>query len=808
MERKIFAVVLALLGQVAAGDWYVSKLGNDANSGESAVAPKLTIQAAVDAASSGGTIHVAPGIYSDFATDSIYGRTCVLITNKVVTLMASGAKKDTVILGRRQANVDHGMGTDAVRGIVVATADGTTISGFTIRNCCTDYQNNAGNAACIGGGFYDPAGYGSKVTVVDCDFQACSGTRGGGANGGTFVRCRFTGCMASQFGCGAQRANAFSCVFWGNRTTTVVGRQNVAGVLSYPGETINCTIAFNEGCPFANGEKYIRNCLVVGNTAWVDVTAYFRNCANDKGVTQYDSVEVTTDDLFSPATGDWRLKSGSVAIGAGNVDYLSNAAIPTAYRDVDLLGNPRKTGNVVNCGAVEGAATPVETGVAFVSSTPQYGLMAVDGSVTGSSIPLPLRTAALPVVPVISFIATDGYGMVALTNTIGETDIHWPLMDETVPLRIASATNLTYNTIAARVYHVATDGNDSTGDGTEAHPYASFTKVIGLSGHKIMLVHAGNYTPTPDTTCGNSRLYVSSQTSFVRVKAKDGASVTTIEGASDPTGEFGLGENAVRCAYLDGLVALQGFTLRGGRSREASASSTIQRRAGGVALVDVRSCVADCVIEDCIGVFGAAVCGAGTAQGKGQALRCTIKECSVPVLGNNEVSIISRVDLHSCLFYGNTIPPENNSSSVIGPGCDAYFCTLAKNLAPYGALTTAGNANARNCVVYATTGGGVDLPYEGNYTGFSCGLFGTSKADVSNYSDCVTGNPRFASIAANNYRLRSVSPALNVGSLAYVTDRDLVDVTGTKFPFAASGTCLAGCFAEIVPVRGMIVSFR
>lgn len=793
----------------APADIYVSTNGLDAAGRGSEASPFRTIQYAVDATPNGGTVHVAPGIYDDFTESAALGRACVVITNKAVTLRASGGRAETVILGRRQPGTDHGMGPDAVRGIVATNAANTVISGFTIRNGCTALgSSGASDILHSGGGVYTTGSRDVAFYVVDCDIQACSAEYGGGANGGRFVRCRFTGCMAAYAASAANNIRAFSTVFVGNRSSDLRSRFNSVGVLRRP-YIVNCTMAFNEGTPFINlDDNYAINCIVVGHTAAMDGTSAGKlvNCATDAANASSSCVQITSDDLFSPATGDWRLKTDSAAIGAGDASKVTKN-MASAYTGTDLLGNPRKTGDAVNCGAVEASATAVETGASFVSCAPQYGLMAVDGAATASAVPLPLRVESLPAEPTVSFLPVDGYGMVVLTSSAGAGETHWPLMDETVPMRIAaaSATAVTNTLLAGAVYHVAPSGDDANGNGSESAPYATFAKVMTLdNAAKLILAHPGNYGHlVPSYYRGSNRVEIAKNN--VRIKAVAGPAATVIPGASDPAGESGLGASAVRCvAFKENLAAIQGFTLRGGRTATGTGTSA---RGGGAQIENHSGSVLDCVIEDCIGAWGSAI---ASGSGGGHAVRCTVRNCSVPAGANANYAIALNANLDTCLFYGNSLPSEATSSTVIGPNCNARFCTVAGTSSPFGAFSQ--RASAWNCVVADTMGGGVDLPWSsGGAYNFTSGLFKTSTQDASNYATSVQGNPKFANAAMDDYRLRDRSAAISAGSLEFVTDRNLADVTGMKYAFVdfAAGTCVAGCYAEIATTPDVtVISIR
>ena len=129
----------------------------------------------------------------------------------------------------------------------------------------------------------------------------------------------------------------------------------------------NCTISGNVATRGGGGidldesaKLYVYNSIVAGNSApegkdinlfSSDATAYGYNVLTSFGDWE-EEVDVrnynATDVLFTDAeNGDYTLANGSVAIDAGNDEYLPNGA---AY---DLLGNVRVQGNNVDLGAYE-----------------------------------------------------------------------------------------------------------------------------------------------------------------------------------------------------------------------------------------------------------------------------------------------------------------------------------------------------------------------------------------------------------------------------------------------------------------------
>ena len=116
---------------MAARDWYVDQInGHNDNDGQTSGTAKQTIQAAVDSASSGDVIKVAEGIYQDVNTTYSGISACVIITNKNLTIVATGAKEKTHIVGRHAAT-DTGVGEGAVRCVYVKNDCNKTVRIYT-----------------------------------------------------------------------------------------------------------------------------------------------------------------------------------------------------------------------------------------------------------------------------------------------------------------------------------------------------------------------------------------------------------------------------------------------------------------------------------------------------------------------------------------------------------------------------------------------------------------------------------------------------------------------------------------------------
>lgn len=150
------AAVFTLLAPAAfAGDWYVdAAYANCSSSTGSASQPFCTIPPAIQAASSGDTIHVAPGTYDD-----------AVLIDRSLTLVGTQGAAVTILDGHK------------VQG-VMAFAPGVTadLSGLSIVK---------GISNLAGGAF---VATGATVTFRDCVFRANANTGSNGAGGAIAVQ--------------------------------------------------------------------------------------------------------------------------------------------------------------------------------------------------------------------------------------------------------------------------------------------------------------------------------------------------------------------------------------------------------------------------------------------------------------------------------------------------------------------------------------------------------------------------------------------------------------------------------------------
>ena len=323
---------------VFSSNWYVTTNGNDAAAGTNWATAKLTIQAAIEAATNGNTVWVSNGVYAtggvtNYPAGSILTNRVVI--NKAIAVRSVNGLGATVIRGAWDPSSTNGRGDAAVRCAYVA--NGGTLSGFTLTNGATrkidsTLTETRGGGVC---GLF-------SGNINDCLMVGNTANVGGGAFGGTLNRCRLTRNCAGSGG-GSSDATLNHCLLTGNSASDGGGGTS-GGTLN------NCTVVGNAGLRFGGGVGYCRlyNCLVYSNAApispnWHLLYGINNSCTTpDPGGTN----NITADPQFADAAaGDYRLRASSPCIDAGDNSY--------AVGTTDLDGNPRIINGTVDMGAYE-----------------------------------------------------------------------------------------------------------------------------------------------------------------------------------------------------------------------------------------------------------------------------------------------------------------------------------------------------------------------------------------------------------------------------------------------------------------------
>ena len=259
-----------------------------------------SIQDAVDVADDGDMILVADGIYAPFDArnkaieiKSVNGCEYTFIngggTNRCATLGYEESQTNTVLTGFALFNGDAS--TDNV--LVLWNCGGGVCCG-TVRNCWIE-----GNAASKGGGAY----YGALEGCVIAGNSAT--TYGGGSYYGRRVNCTIVGNTASYDGGGTYYGEAYNTIVLGNSQASY-SYSTPTEDNYYGGDFAYCLTS-----PFVSGDGNITG------------DAGFRDAANS----------------------DYSLLRSSICVNSGSMDYMTT--------DVDIIGNPRVSGEAIDIGAFE-----------------------------------------------------------------------------------------------------------------------------------------------------------------------------------------------------------------------------------------------------------------------------------------------------------------------------------------------------------------------------------------------------------------------------------------------------------------------
>lgn len=832
--------------------YHVAMSGNDATydglspfptttpgAGGKLLGPKRTVQAALNAAVSGDVVSVGEGVYEGVA-DFWLGATVAYLDKKRIYLRGAGKGK-TVIRGSK--------GTTAGRCLTIHGADsnGTLVEGITFRDGETDadvqdsYQR--------GGGVY---GNNSLTYFVDCAFKNCCANKEGGAlygAGAVLVRCLFDGNVSKcQDGgsaiFGQQLINgAYNCIFIRNGDPSYLN--SVLNVCTPPGSGstgspfVNCTFVGNStgAIPSQSYDAQYYNCIFTCHPSKAltrsSITAYY--CGTDSYGTiasgngsNFNASEASFTNfdyqVFSPATGDFRLTGDSCAVGSGNAEYCAISGgsaklgfLPEEYLDTDYLGLPRFTAGRVSRGAVETPASVNSSAPALVKKPMKINGVLVDA--VSVDLGLWVRTenypAAARLEPADSSVPL--YCFISSANSARFPDLQggvWHVFEPVSTLTIAKPSgfwskwvtglnNLTTIDAAGIKWADSKLADYSQANGSEEHPYKTIQEAVDAAPNfGIVKVKRGTYAEGGVQDCHGASARVAVTDKSVRIEGVEGCEKTILKGAFHSDGQK-TGANACRGFCLLNVTSgaycgVGGFTITGcagpafetvGASSEALDYAGAAVMASVTSATFVRNQVYDCIISNNYAYSSPALFS-------GWAQRCVIADNHQEVLpGVNSVrgAACRYATLSSCLLYGNA---KNGYVASVGHKSMAFNCTIHEGTS---IRSMDDSSKVRvNTIFYGSNTGNPES--DGAY---AAGCICYEDANLKSSKNWMTVvDPLFADPAAHDYRVASLSPALSIGALGnneYSYSKYAVgSLEGLPLAVDEGGAIMAGCCGETV----------
>ena len=614
--------------------WYVDDDGDDNNDGFRKGSPFKTIKKAMGLASSGGVIHVAPGLYNE---GNMGKKSSESTTNRVevkagVTLVGDQGAASTIIEGAyATVNPSSGCGNDAIR--CVRLNAGSVIRGFTLRNGAT--YNFGDGASDWGGGVRGDSTSGNPSYAVDCVVENCRAVRGGGTYGGCYVRCVIRNNASANptySDLGAYDAvGYYGCVF-------SEGKSNYGVYCSGASKLVNCSLIGTS--LLANGSLQVYN-------SYIDTEkggSKFYRCAIDS------QVSGTKASYYEDGTEKSLASSGKTGVDTttfrplfvatalrdkGNDDYLD--LYPEAWRGgPDISGGARIENGAVDIGAGE-YTFDGQANVGFTVETIDQG-----GGLS-----------ALRVTPVHnSDLLCTGFSFNGIEYVF---DGLTPIVTEAVEGDPMALFVVRYAERPTDWYVSPTGNDDNFGYASDV-PFRTFDKAMSMAqSNDVVHALAGTYDYGFMGLDGGTTNRVEVK-EWVGLVADNGPEMTVIVGRKSES-DNGYGPGAIRCVYLKNGSYVQGFTLCGGG---AVKENDVNKCGGGVSGSSAadKTAVVDCVISN-----NAAVRGGGAYYTT--CIRCRFS-------GNKASSWANG----SGGYFGNYIDCVFNGNNVCTPGlvlnCSVY----------------------------------------------------------------------------------------------------------------------------------------
>ncbi len=780
------------------------------------VSPYLTettaatsIQDAIDVATSGDVILVSRGAYASGGRGGYTQTSNRVVINKAVFVRSLEGPALTSIVGAPDPETTNGPA--ALRCVYIAA--GAVLDGFTLTNGFTAAETDGLGAR--GGGAWCEV----PAVLTNCVLIGnYSVGDGAGVFSGTLYRCTLTGNSTQQSnngdgdGGGADHSTLYNCLVTQNRARKGGG---VDDCLLY-----GCIVAANHARVFGGGaaRSLLLNCTVVDNHARrgggvsgvsaVNCIVYHNHARIGPNFAPSDPSGQSTESfdyscttplpdkggnniVEDPQLASWsHLSTNSPCLRAGTL----TGATPLSDWDGQPFANPPSIGaDQLTAGQASGPLT-VKVDADFTNVAVGYACrfkLSVEGQTTRTRWDFADGTFATNQLVVEHAWSSPGGYLLKLTawnDASGGQGI---------------TTNLLINVVPSPTAYV------NRANQQPQFPFASWATaankiqdaigVTNLAG-RLVLVTNGTYDSGGAAVWGSMSNRVA-LTNGVIVRSVNGPQATFLRGAPAPVAG-GLGDGAIRCAYVGDGATLDGFTLTNGFTRADGHRS--REQGGGGVWSEHRGLITNCVImSNHSSLDGGGADGGiyyncrlvgNTAEEDGGAVDdavlygCTfsnnvalwggaVSEAEVhksTLSANSAVALYpvgggaSDSSLYECVLAGNAAPGgygggawaselfnciirENDVGLASGAG--AYLsslrnCTVAHNS---NAVAAVDFCTLRNCIIYHNEG--VDTGFV--WMDHSCSR--NAQAGTGN----ITNEPSFLNLQTHDYHLRPDSPCID-----------------------------------------------
>ena len=804
--KKAVAMAAALVSLASsAATYYVKKTGSDATGDGSEGNPYLTIQKAVDSLTSDGeTIIVGPGEYGESEGTRVGNGDDKCLTRlyvaRRVRIKSSDGPAATHIVGRHSTNA-NGLGEDAVRCVTFYFGRRSLLEGFTLRDGAT-WNTNVNNGVTSRGGAVHCHGNQENVWIKDCVISNCIARYGAVSQHGMFVHCKIVGNNNPTGGSICRESLLYGCLLQGNTGGSCLESASAA----------QCTFVDDYG--IVSGTSRLRNCAAVMNNASFTPGTYI----------DYN-VQDTADGaclLKNPVFGDCRPVASGAAATAGCADGANGIAVEKEFpwfgkgteywTDEDCPkghGIDGRAIEVVDGKCVAGAwaetvdFTPAAEPVVFSGKQVIEGaLFNYKARVFPEAYPTSYYAKAVP--------ASGNYVYEYVNWKDGTGYERFPEMDEGIhvtPMALGGATVTNSFVLAAKVLWLdPVSGNDSNAGTSSNAPIRTLQKIYDKrNGRTLAMCAPGTYGELGTSENGSLQYGCSNVANFVfarvRLKAYGGADKTFIRGKLDESTLDesympGAGYAAMRILCVQYPGQLQGFTIynaAGGRTQTAhpdvaGLGDANSLYGGVVTCSSVVSdtgyrgvfSVADCVISNCVAVYGPA--GNGVVLERGVVTNCTARYCIV------------RGSAARSVFVDNHFANSGDSVRSVAGEAEGHWLVDSTVIDLDGGIRPGSNGDKSVNTIYV--GGDAPDGSKGLFAGCLYWNFATSRSREG----LVHADPF---LAPPSYRVGACSPAVGAYDTNVVNTAMCWCLLGADIDGAPPAFKTAGAFNTFVPGLGI-----